>query len=306
MKLRTELQASPLPHRIEATDPLFLVGSCFTEHIGQWLESCWLPVCCNPWGVLFNPASIAQSLHRLLDTKPYCPTLEQQGSLFCSFDHHGSFSTTNREETLQKIEAAEAQAQAAFRQSKHVLITFGTAWVFETDGRIVANCHKFPASRFTRRRLTPQEIVQAWAPILEATPQKQYIFNVSPIRHLADGLHGNQLSKSTLLLAIDTLQELYPQQVAYLPTYELLIDDLRDYRFYADDLVHPSALAIQAVKELFIETAAARSLQQYLQKAEPIVKALQHKPSDAESEAYRKFLADTLQKKEALLATLRG
>lgn len=306
MKLRTELEPTSFSQRIEAGDQLFLIGSCFTEHIGQWLSDCWLPVCCNPWGVLFNPASIARNLKRMQSPTAYNPPIVRNGNLYCSFDHHGSFSAPDIDAVLKKIAETEEKARLAFGQARHILVTWGTVWVFEYNGEVVANCHKLPASLFSRRRMTATEIVEDWIPLLLSNPDKHFVFNVSPIRHLADGLHGNELSKATLLLAIDELQTMFPEQVDYLPTYELLIDDLRDYRFYADDLVHPSSLAIQAVKELFVSGAAAPSLQAYLKEAEPIVKAFQHRPSDPDSEAHRQFLQQAQQKKEALLKSLKA
>ena len=141
-----------------------------------------------------------------------------------------------------------------------------------------------------------------WSPIIEASPDKHFIFTVSPIRHVKDELHGNQLSKSILLLAIDALQDRFVEQVEYLPVYELLMDDLRDYRFYADDLVHPSTLAVEAVKELVTDCCFSSQMKQYMVEAMPIAKALQHRPNDPESNEYKQFLQNTLQLKDALLA----
>ncbi len=180
----------------------------------------------------------------------------------------------------------------------------------------MANCHRFPASEFTRRKLSVDEIVKLWSQVIETftSPQSvqqtihhsslltpHFTFTVSPIRHVKDTLHGNQLSKATLLLAIEELQQRYPAQVQYLPVYELFMDDLRDYRFYADDLVHPSSMAIEMVKDLFIDCAMTPAMQQYMHDAAPIVRALQHKPSDPGAPQYKIFLEETLMKKEKLL-----
>ena len=300
MKLRTELERTRLQRPIDCGQPLFLVGSCFTTHIGQWLTDCWLPVCCNPWGTLFNPASIAMSLQRANTDTDYTPTLQQApDGTYCSFDHHGLFNSKDADRTRANILRAEAEAKEKFRSAEHVLVTFGTAWVFEREGMVVANCHKRPAREFVRRRLKADEIVQMWKPILESG-DRHFIFTVSPIRHLADGLHDNQLSKATLLLAIDRLQSLYPGRVEYLPVYELLMDDLRDYRFYDEDLVHPAPIAQEAVRELFLDTVATPHLQQYIQRAEPLVKALRHIPSDPNSAEYKEFLSLTRSKVDAL------
>ena len=172
------------------------------------------------------------------------------------------------------------------------------------EGVIVANCHKFSAKTFTRRRLSVDEIVGMWRPLIQST-DKHFIFTVSPIRHIKDTLHGNQISKSTLLLAIVTLCAQFPDRVEYLPIYELLIDDLRDYRFYADDLVHPSSVAIEIVKDYFAENCLDKECQKYLKEVEPLVKAKKHRPLNPESDAYQSFIKDTQEKLEALKSSYR-
>ena len=302
LKLRTEIERIPLPRPIDRGEGIMLLGSCFTDHIGQWLSDAWLPVMCNPYGVLFNPSSIANTLLRLLQNDHYIPDLHEHNGRHYSFDHHGKWSGDNPEILTQQLVDLETETRSFLLSAHHLVVTFGTSWVYEREGRVVANCHKFPASDFTRRRLSVDEIVTMWSQVIEApllTPH--FTFTVSPIRHVKDTLHGNQLSKATLLLAIDELQRLYPDRVQYLPVYELFMDDLRDYRFYADDLVHPSTLAIEMVKELFTECAMTPRLRQYLHDAAPIVRALQHRPSDPESPQYKAFLEETLKKKEQLL-----
>lgn len=308
MKLRTEIERIPLPRPIDRGEGIMLLGSCFTDHIGQWLSDAWLPVFCNPYGVLFNPASIANTLLRLLQNDLYIPDLHEYNGRYYSFDHHGKWSGEDPEALTQQLVDLETEARSFLSSAKHLIITLGTSWIYEREGLIVANCHKFPASEFTRRMLSIDEIVSLWSQVIESlslvqqtTPNSAITFTVSPIRHLKDTLHGNQLSKSTLLLAIDELQRRYPDRVQYLPVYELFMDDLRDYRFYADDLVHPSSMAIEMVKELFTECAMTPSLRQYMHDAAPIVRALQHRPSDPESPQYKSFLAETLKKKETLL-----
>lgn len=297
MKLRTELHPQPLLRQIAYGEKCMLLGSCFTEHIGQWWQQHWLDVCCNPWGVLFNPASIARSLQRCLQEGDYTPPLTQRDGHYCSFDHHGSIAAPSPEELMEQIRRIESEARDFFLQADHLLITWGTAWVFERQGEVVANCHKAPASEFVRRRLSVDEIVEMWRPLIG---QRHWIFTVSPIRHLADGLHGNQLSKATLLLAIEQLQQLFPTQVEYLPVYELLMDDLRDYRFYAEDLVHPAPLAIEAVRELVGEMLLSPQLNCYLQEAAPLVRTLAHRPSDPDSPTHQALIRRTLQQRDAL------
>lgn len=298
MKLRTELPHEKLKVTIDSRDKILLLGSCFTEHIGDWLKASWLDVCCNPWGILFNPASIAQNLKLCLSDTPLQPEFWHQGEKVYSFDHHGSIFADTESALLNQIETINRNAREFFLQADHLIVTFGTAWVYEHHGRIVANCHKAPASEFVRRRLSVDEIIEHWRPII--AQGKHFLFTVSPIRHIGDGLHGNQISKSTLLLAIDELQRLYPDQVEYLPIYELIIDDLRDYRFYADDLVHPAPIAIEAVKEFLSSVAFTRNLQQYLKEADQLNRTLNHRPSDPNAPEYLEMIKNTLDKIQRL------
>ena len=302
LRLRTEIERTPLRQLIGCREGVLLLGSCFTDHIGGWMEENWLPVMCNPWGVLFNPASIAMSLQRILSASDTSFKLYELKGKYYSFAHHGKWSGADADSLQQQLVSLDAEVKSFWPEARHVIVTLGTSWIYEREGQVVANCHKFPASEFTRRRLSVEEIVALWTPILEASPDKHFIFTVSPIRHVKDGLHGNQLSKGTLLLAIDALQEHFAGQVEYLPVYEFFMDDLRDYRFYADDLVHPSTMAIEAVKELVSDCCFTSQMKQYLKEAAPIVKALQHRPSDPESVEYKQFRQDTLQLKDALLA----
>ncbi|MBQ0056210.1 MAG: GSCFA domain-containing protein [Bacteroidales bacterium] len=300
IKLRTEVERQSLKQQIAPGDSLFLIGSCFTDHIGSWLKDMWLPVTCNPWGVLFNPASIAMSLSRAASfhADGYRPELHLRDGLFHSFDHHGSFSMNDEAEMTARIVDCETKAADALSAARHVVVTLGTAWVYERDSHVVANCHKFPASEFTRRMLSVDEIVGCFSPLIS---DRHWVFTVSPIRHVRDGLHANQLSKATLLLAIDRLQQLFPSQVEYLPAYELLIDDLRDYRFYADDLVHPSQLGVEMVRQLVTDCCFSAAMKQYVAEATSIRKALDHRPSDPDSPQHRAFVAQTLARRDQLL-----
>ena len=303
LRLRTEIERTPLRQLVGCREGVLLLGSCFTDNIGGWMVDHWLPVMSNPWGVLFNPASIAESLQRILSPSAVTSfELHEQAGRYYSFAHHGKWSHPDAETLQRMLTDLDAEVRNFWPKARHLFITLGTSWVFEREGRVVANCHKFPSGDFTRRRLSVEEIVDLWSPIIEASPDKHFIFTVSPIRHVKDGLHGHQLSKSILLLAFDALQERFIEQVEYLPVYELLMDDLRDYRFYADDLVHPSTLAVEAVKELVIDCCFSPQMKQYFAEAMPLVKALQHRPNDPESNEYKQFLQNTLQLKDALLA----
>lgn len=228
---------------IDRRSPMLLLGSCFTTEVGSRLAADGYKAVFNPTGNVYNPLSAARTLQNLAANVTYGPDdlIEVQG-LWRSLDHHTRLAAPTPAEALQKINASMALGHSALEEATHVIITFGTAYVFERDGRVVCNCHKLPAREFVRRRLSVDEITAAWQPIIDRYPGKRFIFTVSPIRHVADGLHGNQLSKATLLMAIDALRG-----ADYFPAYETLIDELRDYAFYASDLVHPSQLAVERV-----------------------------------------------------------
>ena len=241
-----------------------MLGSCFADSIGEQMTQRYLHVTCNPFGTLYNPLSIANAINypygasrskELPTTNDQFPLVEYEG-LWHSMSHHGSFSRADKEEAEEAVNESVVLMQKALDESSVVIVTFGTAWVYEMNGEIVGNCHKLPAERFTHRRLTVEEIVASWRPIIERYPDKHWIFTVSPIRHIKDGLHENQLSKATLLMAVEQLSSLEGRAggVLYFPSYEILLDELRDYRFYADDLVHPSSLAVNYIWERFVDT----------------------------------------------------
>jgi len=246
---RTEIDIPKSSWQIEPESRILLIGSCFTDSIGQKLQAHGLQAECNPTGVLYNPMSIVQALNGDMRVE-----LVEQDGLFHSMSHHSSFSGTDSEQVLRRCLQSLAELHRSLAQADIVFVTFGTAYVYYRNGQVVANCHKLPEREFTRERLTVEQIVTAWRPLIHSMPDKHWVFTVSPIRHRRDTMHGNQLSKAVLLLAIETLQKELPGQVTYFPAYELLIDELRDYRFYADDLVHPSSAAVEYIWERLCDT----------------------------------------------------
>lgn len=224
-----------------------MLGSCFTTEVGALLLADGFNACVNPTGNVYNPLSAALTLNNLASLRTYSEAdlIENQG-LWRSLDHHTRLAAPTPAEALERINSSMQTGHDALMRASHVIVTFGTAYVFERQGTVVCNCHKLPAREFVRRRASVDEIVDAWQPLIDRWPDKEFIFTVSPIRHVADGLHGNQLSKATLLLAIDSLRG-----ADYFPAYEVLIDELRDYSFYAPDMVHPAPEAVSRVHELF-------------------------------------------------------
>lgn len=247
-------------------DGVVTLGSCFADAIGTRLEEGGFRVERNPFGTLYNPLSVAEALERIVDCREITSDdLVQHDGLFHSWHHHGVFSRPTVEECLAACNSRIRQAHSALREARVLMLTFGTAYVFsltpdpaeEGTGMVVANCHKLPPRHFTRRRMTVEETVGRWRPLLQKliayNSELITILTVSPIRHMADGAHGNQVSKATLLLAVEELVSIFNSQfpISYFPAYEIVLDELRDYRFYGPDLSHPSALAEDIVYERF-------------------------------------------------------
>lgn len=295
MEFRTNVPVQISDLQITHADKLMVLGSCFAENIGVQLKESGFQVALNPFGVLYNPASVGMALQRLWMNQSFRDEeLVEYEGLYHSFSHHGSFSGSDREQTLDRINASFNQAALDLRDVNCLIITFGTAWVYtlpSTD-QIVANCHKLPEDRFLRRRLTGDEIEYFYTELLEvlfeAKPDLKIIFTVSPIRHLKDGIHENTLSKSTLHLAIEGLCESF-DQVYYFPAYELMMDDLRDYRFYADDMLHPSQVAQRYIWEHFSDTCFPKTTKEVVRQVQQVRKAMKHKPFHPDDEAFIRF-----------------
>ena len=262
--------APRLPLQIDFATGIVTLGSCFADEIAVRLQESDFHVEANPFGTLYNPASIAAALERLMADRAIgeADLVEYEG-LWHSWHHHGSFSRPTPEETLAACNDRIHQAHQALREADLLMVTFGTAWVFErVDTRsVVANCHKLPPTTFTRRRMTVDEVVALWQPLLlkihSYYPDLHVLFSVSPIRHMADGAHGNQLSKSTLLLAVDELCG--EPWTSYFPAYEVVLDELRDYRYFDEKMTHPTDLAIEVVWERFKRATMVPAIQQQSQ-----------------------------------------
>ena len=241
----------PLPERqIGYQDKILLLGSCFADNIGKKFEEYYFQISSNPFGTLYNPVSIANSLSPVACS--LLPITYHNG-MWHSMMHHGAFSNVDKDELLRRCEQSLCHMNRALQEASVIIVTFGTAWVYEYHGEVVANCHKLPAKDFVRRRLTVEEIVQKWLPIIEQMSDKRWIFTVSPIRHIKDGLHENQISKAVLLQAVDYLTA-NSVLASYFPSYEIMLDELRDYRFYAEDMLHPSQVAVDYIWQRFAET----------------------------------------------------
>ena len=307
MKLLTPVERPALRPSIGYAHRLMLMGSCFAAHIGARLQEARFRCDANPYGVLYNPLSISAALRQMLAGKVYAAAdLYPHQGLWHSPMHHGDFSAATPDEALRRINSRLVPASAALPALDFLLLTWGTAWVYEDreTGLVAGNCHKLPETRFLRRRLAVDEIVEDAASLFDSLWRQraslQVVLTVSPIRHVRDGLHDNQLSKATLLLAADRLCAAFPGRVFYFPAYELLQDELRDYRFYADDLVHPSPLAVRYVWERFAQWCLSPEAVRLMAEVEDVRKALAHRPLHPESEEYKRFLGQIVLKMERL------
>lgn len=303
---KVELPAGLPP--VTHSGQILLLGSCFAENMGRQLAENKFGVDINPFGILYNPLSVSAALGEILKGKVYREEdLFFHNGLWNSPMHHGSFSASVPEDTLRNINNRLLQAHRSVRQLDWLMLTFGTAYVYEQKemGKIVSNCHKLPESNFSRRLLSVNEIVNEYiALVTDMTayhPNLKILFTVSPIRHIRDGMHANQLSKSTLLLAIEQLQQQFPSHVFYFPSYEIVLDELRDYRFYADDMLHPSPMAVRYLWNRFSDAFFSAETQQIISEVESIRRDLAHKPFHPESETYQRFLGQIVLKIERLI-----
>jgi hypothetical protein len=264
IKLQTPVTDTACSVGISYSDKIMMIGSCFTDNIGTLLKNYGFDVCINPFGTLYNPASVAASIKRLLEGQEFseedCIEIGAGDKRICSFHHHTSFANHDKQEFLNKANHSLAEASAFFKECNKVIITLGTSWCYRHIDKdiIVSNCLKRNPKEFTREFLPAQQTTRLMVEIMELCPDKEFIFTVSPIRHFKDGAHGNQLSKASLLLGIDGTG------AEYFHAYEIMMDELRDYRFYAEDMCHPSQQAVNYIAERFLAWALPESEQESL------------------------------------------
>jgi hypothetical protein len=245
----------------------------------------------HPFGAIYNPYSVANSFKLIAEKQmPSAESLFFQKDKWNSYAFHSSYSSADKNEAIRQMSEAITKANNILNsENPIIIITLGTSWVYELNetGEIVANCHHSSASSFTRRAMDVEEIIEVLSPICQTG--KRIIFTVSPVRHLKDGAHENQLSKSRLLLAVDKLVNLHPN-CEYFPSYEIVLDELRDYRFFAEDMAHPTALAVDYIWEKFSGTYFSDKTIDGIKEYEKIVKTEKHRPSNPESEQYISLL----------------
>ncbi len=294
MNFRTEIKNIDLPLKINHRHKLFLIGSCFSDNIAGKLAERKFDTLSNPFGILYNPISINKTIERIIDYDlPETSSFVQNDDIWHHFDYHGDMSGVYLEEVSRRIKIITEASLKFLRSVDYLFLTFGTSNIHRRrdNNQIVANNHKFPSAFFTRDKLSIDEIVDSTSGMLQKlkqlSPKLKTIITLSPVRHIKDGIIENQRSKATLLLAIERLVN--NKDVFYFPAYELLLDDLRDYRFYAKDLVHPSESAIEYIWEKFSNTFFNEYTLQLIDEIEKINKSLKHKPFNENTEKHKDF-----------------
>ena len=304
--LHTSVKFPSPDYQFDLNSTFCCMGSCFSDHLTDFLVRTKFDVSDNPAGITYNPWSISYTLSKVLDDYTYkMNDLIAADELFHSLDHHGSFSNPDPQKVITNIHTRQHTFRSMLLKADGMILTLGTAHVFKrnSSGLVVNNCHKLPTSEFSRVRLEVDEIVETLSAVFEillkTNPHVKIIMSVSPVRHIRDGLIENQRSKATLILAIAKLQKLHPQ-VTYFPAYELVIDELRDYRFYQEDLIHPTDVAVKFVLQRFVETFFNPVSQEYIRTIQGLNRSLNHRPLHPNRPSHQHFLEKTLQLIEAL------
>ncbi|SHJ34527.1 GSCFA family protein [Maribacter aquivivus] len=295
MNLLTKIPLSKSKNPIDYSSQLLLLGSCFSENIGAKLAYYKFQGLQNPFGILFHPLAIEKliqkSIHQELITEK---DVFSENGQWHSFDAHSCLSNPSKKIVITDLNAAVENTSAQLKKASHIIITLGTAWVYRNTScnQVVANCHKVPQSNFTKELLSVDEVEKSLnrtiALVHSVNPAVQFIFTVSPVRHLKDGFVENQRSKAHLISAIHNV--LAENKISYFPSYELMMDELRDYRFYAKDMIHPNELAIDYIWEKFVEVWISQSAYITMEKVQKIQTGLLHRPFNEKSEQHQKFL----------------
>ena len=305
MDFTTRVNIEPAKERLSYSNKILIIGSCFANEVGGMLKECGFDVSVNPFGTLYNPVSISNSIKMLagnssftekdtIDISCHKTTFAAEvsdigertahetsanSSRYCSFYHHSSFAKESAAEFLENANSRLASEQEFFKAADTIIITLGTSWVFRHIGlnKIVSNCHKIHPAEFNREFLESAQTQNILEEIANSLPDKKIIFTVSPIRHLKDGAHGNAISKASLLLAVEkALQNCI--NTTYFPAYEIVLDELRDYRFYAEDMVHPSPVAVRYIFERFKETFISQECYQKMAQIAKLTRKAAHIP----------------------------
>ena len=303
----TPVSVPPSPHKITLSHSLFCNGSCFAQTMGQRWSDHKFNALVNSFGTLYNPVSVFRLMRLALeDWQPNANTYLERDGYFFNYEFHSDLHAPTQEALQQIIAERLRQTRKFLLTADWIFITLGSALVYErTDtDQVVANCHRMPARQFRQRLLSTEEIREhfdAMKAALDAVnPNVRYLFTVSPVRHLRDTLERNAVSKATLRLAVEQLRQTEPERIHYFPSYEIMLDELRDYRYYAADMLHPSEVARNYIWQKLTEAYLDEEAQRFLQQWKKISAALNHRPFRPDSEAHRRFLQNTLRQLKQL------
>jgi hypothetical protein len=309
MKFRTEVSPEKQTS-IDYSGKSVFIGSCFSQHIHNQMKSVKLDVINNPFGIVYNPISVAQQLTEVVELKPYSHSdLDHTNERWFSFQHHSDFSFTNADECLNTINSSIEKSHQYLKSASHLFITLGTSWAYSLkEGNIpVSNCHKMDSKKFTKEIIDFKQMSIAFSTAIKRVknlnPNIQIIFSISPVRHLSDGFFENQLSKGRLFELVHFCRQNF-DNVSYFNAYELVLDDLRDYRFFTEDMIHPSEQAISYVWEKFIETFFTDHTKKQVLHIKKLTQAANHKPFNPASKAHLQFVSKTVQQMEQLESEL--
>lgn len=295
MNFRTKIKLNKQQNQIDYKSNLLLIGSCFSNNIGRKLDYYKFKSITNPFGIIFQPKAIEKLITKSLENEPFTKDdLIFHNECWHCFDVHSDFSNTDKAVILKKLNLVAKQTKANIISASHVIITLGTAWVYRfiESGGLVANCHKVPQKKFKKELLSVDDITNSLKNIVtkinRLNKDCSVIFTLSPVRHLKDGFVENQQSKAHLLTAIHNV--VAKTNTYYFPSYEILLDDLRDYRFYKSDMLHPNQTAINYIWDKFIEVWINNSAKETMQKVVEIQNGLNHKPFNENSKLHQEFL----------------
>ncbi|MBR5102175.1 MAG: GSCFA domain-containing protein [Muribaculaceae bacterium] len=301
MEFRTSIKTTENLGIISHSDKVMLIGSCFSDNIGARMRNAMMNVLINPFGTIYNPMSIAQAIGRVIDDEPVKGSdIFTANGVWNSYDFHSRYSMADKQATIDRMNKSIEQAHSFLKTCDTLIITLGTAVVYKLreNGNVVANCHKLPQNIFNRELATVEEITVELNKMLNKlhsfNPELKVIFTVSPIRHIADGLNLNSLSKATLLVGVNNATQSHNDFCLYFPAYEIMLDDLRDYRFYATDMIHPNEVAIEYIWQTFQATYCDDNTTRAIARCERVSKRLNHRPMSNNHSNIERFNADTV------------
>lgn len=302
MEFRTQIPIINSDNPINYSSKIISLGSCFAENIGGKFQYFKFQITTNPFGIIFNPVTIENLISRVVNNKKYTENdIFFHNDLWHCFEVHSELSHPDKETFLTNLNLKIQQSHNLIIQSTHIIITYGTSWVYRNklSGKIVANCHKIPQNQFEKEILSKETIEKAIqntiALVQKINPDCHFIFTISPVRHIKDGFVENNISKSHLIAAIHSSNFQFPTS-SYFPSYEIMMDELRDYRFYAEDMLHPSQMAIDYIWQRFSETTISAESHSIMQEVDNIQKGLAHRPFNPDSASHQEFCKNLIKK----------